>query len=100
MVLGLSLVVPGVHCFVAYMLEPKRVRLARLTFISSGAARPHVGGIVGHDHSWFVDVNSADFLILVTSASLSLVAYFVIYVVVRRRLRDLTKPKLEQLFGR
>lgn len=88
--------VPGVHCFIAYMLEPMRVRLARLTFLSSAA--PTIAG--GHDHAWFVDVSSADFPILVTSATLSLVAYFVTYAVVRRRLQNLTRSKLEQLFGR
>ena len=94
---GLSLAVPGVHCFIAYMLEPRWVRLARLTIISSVG----VGGDGdGHDHSWFVDVSSADFPILVASASLSLVAYVVTYAVLRRRLRNLTKPKMEQLFGR
>lgn len=91
--------VPGIHCFIAYLLEPRQVRLARLKFISS-STHAHVDGIGGHDHAWFVDVNSADFPILVISASLSLVAYFVVYAVVRNRLRDLTKPKLEQLFGR
>ena len=97
MVLGLSLVVPGVHCFVAYMLEPRWVRLARLTIISSTG----VGGDGdGHDHSWFVAVSSADFPILVASASLSLAAYVVTYAVLSRHLRNLTKPKMEQLFGR
>ena len=71
--------------------------MARLTIISSAG----VGGDGdGHDHSWFVDVSSADFPILVASASLSLVAYVVTYAVLRRRLRNLTKPKMEQLFGR
>lgn len=98
--LGISIAVPGVHCLIAYVLEPKWVRLATLTLISSGSRTDIGNGAGGHDHSWFVDINSADFPILVTSASFSIVAYIVMYTVVRCRLQSLTKAKVEQLFGR
>ena len=99
----MSLLVPGIHCFIAYTLEPMGDRMARLTFLSSraGARAATAGdGGVKHDHAWFVDAASADFPVFVISATLSVVAYFVAYAVARHNLRNLTRPKLEQLFGR
>ena len=95
----MSLLVPGIHCFIVYLLEPMRDRLARLTFLSLRARATSDGG-ANHDHAWFVDAASADFPVFVISAALSVVAYFVAYAVVRHNLRNLTRPKLEQLFGR